>query len=639
MPGRRAAALCATALLITAPAVTAAAAPAATAAPTTPAAHAAPGTPAAPAEATPLTLETARAFTDTRVAELLEEYGAPGAAVTVVLDGEQVATAAHGYADLAARTPLDAEEHLFPTASVAKSFTAAAVLTLAGEGRLDLTEDVNTYLPEEARLPGEPVTLHDLLTHTAGFAEVIERLGGEYGTPLNEVVRTAVPERLFAPGEYPGYSNYGIALAGYIVQEVSGTPFEEYVQRSVFTPLGMEDTEFAQLADVRADRPLVTSHLADGSPVADTFLGDVPAGSAVTSAGDMARFMEALLDGGRVDGEQALAPGVAEAMLERRYETNPATTGMGYGTFQWRAGEVPLIGHGGDLTGLHTGYVVIPELGAGVFVGVNGDDATGANPLVDLRMAVVNAFADTFAPQARPAGAADPGADLSAYEGSYITSRLALSGPARLVGLFDNVTVRDAGDGTLSVSGQLAVDDRWLPVGEGVFAAENGEDLLAFVERDGEVAAIATDLNPTSVYTRTGPLGSPSLHLIVAGAALLVLVTALVPVQRSGNGFTLATRLLLTATALAAGTTVGLLVYGVADLSRAQTWLIEGSPVLTLPMTVTGALALVSTVFVGVCLARGWLRPFSRVHLPLAALAGLALAAVGAVYGMVLSPF
>ncbi|MFY7069474.1 serine hydrolase domain-containing protein [Nocardiopsis changdeensis] len=631
MPGRSAAALCAAALLITAPAITAAAAPAARAA--------APAAPAAPVEATPLTPETAREFTDTRVAELLEEYGSPGAAVTVVLEGEQVATAAHGYADLAEGTPLDAEEHLFPTASVAKSFTAAAVLTLAGEGRLDLAEDVNAYLPEEARLTGPTVTLHDLLTHTAGFAEVVERLGAEEGTPLDEVVRTAVPERLFAPGEYTGYSNYGIALAGYVVQEVSGVPFEEYVRQTVFTPLGMEDTSFEQLADVRADRPLVTSHLADGTPAGDAFIGDVPAGAAVTTVGDMARFMEALLDGGRIDGEQALAPGVAEAMLEQHAGMHPETTGMGYGTYQWRAGEVPLIGHSGDLAGVHTGYAVVPGLDAGVFVAVNGDDAAGANPLVDLRMAVVGAFADTFAPQSLPEGEPDPDADLGAYEGSYVTSRLAASGPARLVALFDNVTVRDAGDGTLSVSGALAVDDRWLPVSEGVFAAENGEDLLAFVERDGEVAAIATDMNPTSVYTRTGPLGSPSLHLVVAGAALLVLATVLVPVQRSGNGFTLATRVLLTSTALAAATAAGLLVYGVTDLNRAQVWLSEGSPALTLPMTVTAVLALVSAVFVGVCLVRGWLRPFSRVHLPLAALAGLALAATGAVYGMVALPF
>lgn len=635
MPGRSAAALCATALLFTAPAITAATAVPATAA--VPAATPAPAP--APVEATPLTPETARAFAEDRVAELLEEHGAPGAAVTVVLGGEQIATASHGYADLAEGTPMDAGEHLLPTASVAKSFTAAAVLTLVEEGRLDLAEDVNTYLPEDARLSGAPVTLHDLLTHTPGFAEVVERLGGDGDTTLAGVVRDAVPERLFAPGEYTAYSNYGIALAGYVVQEVSGTPFEEYVRQHVFAPAGMADTAFVQLADARADRPLVTSHRADGTPVEDMHIGDVPAGAAVTTTADMARFMAALLDGGRVDGEQALAPGVAEAMLERQDGMHPATTGMGYGTYQWRAGEVPLIGHGGDLPGVHTGYAVLPGLEAGVFVAVNGDDAAGANPLMDLRMAVVGAFADTFAPQGFPEGAADPDADLGAYEGSYVTSRLAASGPSQLVGLFDNVTVRDAGDGTLSVSGALAVDDRWLPAGEGVFVAENGEDLLAFVERGGEAVAITTDTNPTSVYTRTGALGSPSLHLVVAGAALLVLVTVLVPVQRSGNGFTLATRVLLASTALAAATAVGLLVYGVADLDRAQAWLIEGSPALTLPMTVTGAAALVSTVFVGVCLVRGWLRPFSRVHLSLAALAGLVLAAVGAVYGMVPAPF
>ncbi|SHJ92756.1 CubicO group peptidase, beta-lactamase class C family [Nocardiopsis flavescens] len=622
MPGRRAAALCAAVLLTTAPAVTAAA----PAAPTAP----------APREAVSLTPESARAFTDDRVAALLEEYGAPGAAVTVVLGGERVATAAHGYADLAEGTPLDAEEHLFPTASVAKSFTAAAVLTLAGEGRLDLGEDVDTYLSEGDRLPGPPVTLHDLLTHTAGFAEAVEE---QAPATLGETLRATAPERLFEPGEYTAYSNYGVALAGYVVEEVSGTPFEEYARENVFAPLGMDDTEFAQLADVRADRPLVTSHLADGTAVEDPHIGNVPAGTAVTTVGDMALFMEALLDGGRVDGEQALAPGVAEALVERRSGAHPATTGLGYGTYQRRAGESPVIGHGGDLTGLHTGYAVVPEIDAGVFVAVNGDDAAGANPMVDLRLAVLDAFVDTFAPQGYPAGAADPDADLGAYEGSYVTSRRAASGPARLVALFDNVTVRDAGDGTLSVRGALASDDRWLPVEEGVFVAENGADLLAFVERDGAVAAIATDMNPTSVYTRTGALASPSLHLVAAGAALLVLLTVLVPVQRSGTGFTLATRLALTGTALAAVAAVGLLVYAATDLAVAQVWLVEGSAALTVPMTVTGVLAAVSAALVGVCLARGLLRPFSRVHLPLAALAGLVLAAVGAVYGMVPLPF
>ncbi|MDE3723048.1 serine hydrolase [Nocardiopsis sp. N85] len=597
-------------------------------------------TPAVSAAATPLTVESAGEFTETRVAELLEEYGAPGVAVTIVTDDGPIATVAHGHADLAEGSPLDPAVHVFPTASVAKSFTAAAVLTMVEEGRLDLTEDVNTYLPEDVRLPGETITLHDLLTHTPGFAEMLERLGGDEGGELGEAVRTAVPEPLFAPGEYTAYSNYGLALAGYIVQEVSGVPFEEYARLHVFEPLGMEDTAFTQIPDARAERPVVTPHLVDGTPAEDLYIMDVPAGAAVTTVDDMARFMTALLDEGRVDGEEALPAGVVEAMLGRQEEMHPATTGMGYGTYQWRTGDSPAFGHGGDLPGIHTGYVVVPEIGAGVFVAVNGDDAAQGDPFLDLRMAVVTEFLETFAPQEPPTGAADPAADLSAFEGTYVTSRRPVSGPAKLVTLFDNVTVSDAGDGTLSVIGEFAADERWLPVSvdEGVFVAENGTDVLGFVERDGHMVAVAFDANPTNVYTRTGALGTPATHLLIAGAGLLVLLTVLIPVQRSGNGFTLATRVTLTATALAAFTGVGLLVYGIMDLHRAQIWLIERSPALTVPLTVAGVLALVSTVLVGVCLARGWLRPFSRVHLSLAALAGLAVTAIGLVYGLVISP-
>ncbi|MFC9086114.1 serine hydrolase domain-containing protein [Nocardiopsis dassonvillei] len=605
-------------------------------------AAAAPGAPtapsAAPAEAVPLNPETAREFVDTRVAELLEEHGAPGVAVTVVAGGEQVASASHGYADLATQTPMDHTVHTLPTGSVSKSFTAAAALLLAEEGEIDLHEDVNAYLPEAARLPMDGVTMHHLLTHTAGFADVLDFPSAgdtERHMSLQEVYSTLKPEELYEPGRFTAYSNHGNGLAGYVVQEVSGQPFEEYVAQNLFEPLGMDRSAFLQIYDAREVYEVPTFHLPDGSTAGDLHVSQAPAGASLASTDDMARFMLALLGDGEIDGERVLPAGVAEQMLASQHESHPEAPAVGYGTYQWRGGDSPVIGHAGDLTGMHTAYTLIPGIDAGMFVAVNGDDSVPGSPLEDLRMTVAQEFWDTFDPQAAPTGEADTGADLGAYTGTYVSSRRAASGPGQIVSLFDNMTVRDAGDGTLSVSGSMATDDRWLPLGGGRMAAENGADRLSFLEEDGEVVALATDNNATQVYERTTPLTSPITHGVVAAAGLLVLFTAFVQFRRAPDRFTVLARALASLTALSCFVAVGLVVYGLFDSHTLEQWIFGESLALTLPLAVAVPLTLATAAVAVTAWIRGWLRPAGRIHLSLVVLAATAVILTGAQYGFV----
>ncbi|WP_236568017.1 MULTISPECIES: serine hydrolase [unclassified Nocardiopsis] len=594
--------------------------------------------PAAAATDVPLTAESAEEFTRVRVAELLEEHGAPGVAVTVVADGEQLASASHGYADLSERTPLDHTAHTLPVGSVSKSFTAAAVLTLAEQGLVDLHENVNTYLPEDARLPVDGVTPHHLLTHTAGFGDVVDFPSAEdtdRHMTLAETARALVPGQLHEPGRFAGYSNQGSALAGYLVQEVSGTPFEEYVARHVFAPLGMDGSAFLQMSEARETHAVPSFHLPDGSEPEDLYISQAPAGAALSTTDDMARFMLALLGDGRIDGEQVLPAGVAEAMTAVQHEIHPRTTALGYGTYQWRGGESPVVGHGGDLVGMHAAYVIIPEIDAGLFVAVNGDDTAAGNPLLDLRMSVAKEFTDTFAPQEAPSGAPDTAADLGAYSGTYVTTRRAVGGPTQIVGLFDNVVVRDAGDGTLSASGAMTLDDRWLPVGEGHLVAENGSDQLVFLEEGGEAVALALDSNPTQVYERTTWLTSPVTHGVVAGAALLVLVVALLRFDRPRSRYALAGRVLAALTALSCLVGAGLVGYGLFDSQTLERWIFDESPALTLPLAVAAPLALATAALAALGWARGRLRVLDRVHLGVVALAAAAVVVTGAQYGFV----
>src|SRR5699024_7930584 len=288
-------------------------------------------------------------------------------------------------------------------------------------------------------------------------------------------------------------------LAGLIVEEVGGQPFEEYVHEHVFTPLGMEGTEFGQLDELAETHDLVTLHLPDGSVAVNDRIPLTAAGGAVTTTDDMARFMLALLDGGELDGERVLHPESVEMMLDRQNEYHPGGSTLGYGTYECRVGPPRGVGHGGDRGGLRTGYRLLPEIDTGMFVTDNGSDPEPEeSSLDDLRFAVLHAFADTFAPTDPPQGELDHEADLGVYTGTYATTRRPTGGVERLIPLFDSMTVRDAGDGSLRVSGAVVPEEHWLPAGKGVFVAENGTDELLFVVEDDRATSVYLGLNPTN---------------------------------------------------------------------------------------------------------------------------------------------
>src|SRR5688572_4550566 len=149
-----------------------------------------------------------------------------GAVVVIVKDGQVLLQKGYGYADVAARKPVDPELTLFRPGSVSKLFTWTAVMQLVEQGKLDLDADVNTYL--DFKVPprdGQPVTLRNFLTHTPGFEEQLKGLmfaDPASITPLRESLARWVPTRIFAAGSTPAYSNYATALAGHIVERVSG---------------------------------------------------------------------------------------------------------------------------------------------------------------------------------------------------------------------------------------------------------------------------------------------------------------------------------------------------------------------------------------------------------------------------------
>ncbi|GAB3843249.1 hypothetical protein GCM10029963_17630 [Micromonospora andamanensis] len=231
--------------------------------------------PAAPADPAALTGANVDTWLDGLLPAALARTGVAGASVAVVRDGEILTARGYGHADTGDdgtdAVPVDPDRHLFRVGSVSKLVTATAVLQLVQSGTLDLDTDIAEYLDFTVprRYP-QAVTLRHLLTHTAGFEE---RIAGLIGTADTDVdLRAALaddpPEQIYEPGTVPAYSNYGNALAGYIVQRASGTRFEEYVSGNILARAGMISSSFEQPLPAHLSDRMSNGYERVGAPAA-----------------------------------------------------------------------------------------------------------------------------------------------------------------------------------------------------------------------------------------------------------------------------------------------------------------------------------------------------------------------------------
>ena len=190
------------------------------------------------------------AFLDGIVPQQLARENIAGAVVSVVKDGKVLFAKGYGYSDVKKKTPVSTTDTLFRPGSISKLFTWTAVMQLVEQGKLDLDRDVNDYL--DFKIPPtypKPITLRNIMTHTAGFEETAQELfvgSSKDLKPLGTYLREHLPERIFPPGTTPAYSNYATTMAGYIVQRVSGQDYFDYIDEHILKPLEMTHTTFRQ---------------------------------------------------------------------------------------------------------------------------------------------------------------------------------------------------------------------------------------------------------------------------------------------------------------------------------------------------------------------------------------------------------
>jgi CubicO group peptidase (beta-lactamase class C family) len=482
-----------------------------------------------------LTKPDLEAFLDALIPAQLQNRDIAGAVVSVVKDGRILLEKGYGYADFAAKKPVVADKTLFRPGSISKVFTATAVMQLVEQGKLDLDRDVNGYLDFEIpKTYPEPVTLRRLLTHTAGFEETLKNLfvpDARSMRPLRDYLIAAMPARIFPPGKVPSYSNYGLTLAGYIVERVSGEPFEKYIAAHIFDPLRMEHSTFAQPLPEALDANMSQGYLAaeQGSRKFE-FVTASPAGALSATAADMSRLMLAFLGEGTLEGATILKPESVRAMETRQFELHPDLHAIGLILMEYSMNGQRIVGHGGDTIFFHSDMILMPDAHVGLFISYN---SAGSRP-GGGRTEVIRAFLNRYFPE--PVTASAPievktaQADGRAVSGVYSGSRRADSTLLKVAAVLGQGSVRADQNGILTIEGVQNPRGglkQWREIGPLVYREVDGPDLIAF-RRDAN--GVVTDMLPAApiqMSLRVTGFANKKVLLPVLGVSLGLLTLTL----------------------------------------------------------------------------------------------------------------
>lgn len=374
-----------------------------------------------------LTAEDLGSFLDGLVPLQIQRADIAGAVVAVTKDGKLLFAKGYGYSDVAKKTPVNAETTLFRPGSISKTFTWTAVMQQVEQGKLDLDRDVNDYL--DFKVPpafGKPITLRNIMTHTSGFEETIKDLfvhSEQDLRPNAQYLRLHMPERVYAPGVTPSYSNYATTLAAYIVERVSGQKFDDYVDEHFFKPLDMRHASFRQpLPDVLKPDMSNGYILGSGPAKPFEFVQVAPAGSLSASGVDMTHWMIMHLQNGKYGDVQILKPETAIQMHSRQQGPwSPAMDAMCLGFYEESQHGHRIIGHGGDTVSFHSDLHLILDSNVGFFVSYNSPGRDDVSP----RAVLFDKFMDRYFPElpSNVPTVATAAQDAKTVAGTYEVSR------------------------------------------------------------------------------------------------------------------------------------------------------------------------------------------------------------------------
>jgi CubicO group peptidase (beta-lactamase class C family) len=460
----------------------------------------------------------------------LESGDIAGGVVVVVKDGQVVFAKGYGYSDVAAHTPVDPERTLFRPGSVSKLFTWTAVMQMVEQGKLDLDRNVNDYL--DFHIPDRsdgPITLRNIMTHTAGFEEQIKSLitsDPKALVPLADYVRNSTPNRIFKAGSTPAYSNYATSLAGYLVQRVSGQKFDDYIDNNIFKPLGMTHASFRQPLPAALVPDMAKGYQSASQPDKPyEIVVPAPAGSLAASALDMAKFMIAHLQDGEYQGQRILQAHTAEQMHTTATTIIAPLNRMMLGFYEQNYNGHRVISHGGDTEWMHSYLHLFLDDHVGIFMSFNSLGREGAAG--HLRQTVFNNFVDRYFPGPWPNGTVSKEVQAEharLMAGFYEDSRRPDRSFMKLLELAAPAKIVVSADGSLTMSlllGAGGAPVHYREIAPFVWRDVNSGWRLAAKVENGRVARFSADqFSPFMVFEPITGLRSPAFLLPALGVAV-----------------------------------------------------------------------------------------------------------------------
>lgn len=435
----------------------------------------------------------------------------PAVSISIVKDGKLILSKGYGTANIDEEIPATGDT-LFRPGSISKLFTWTAVMQQVEAGNLDLNADVNTYL-KTFQIPNtfdEPIALKHIMTHTSGFEEGF--LGYLFSTdpndivPLNQSLAKYIPRRLNKPGEYVAYSNYATALAGLIVQNVSGIPFNEYIKQKILVPLGMMHSTFDEPLSDNLKHQSATAYKRKAGVYEEQPFEIIsnfgPAGALSTTAVDMAKFMLAHLNNGSLNGHQILKPETSILMKSRQFGTDDRLRGIGYGFFENYINGHRIVSHNGGTLHFFSDLILDAQENLGIYASYMGQKGGQA------RGEIVKIFYDHYYPAplkklTPPEGFSERAAK---YTGTYKTWRHNESTLEKVLSLVSGkVTITPTADGTLLMTG-AGRPKQFVEIGTDLFRQMDGP--LEFAFRADESGTIQDLYVGLATYSRVSSLES-----------------------------------------------------------------------------------------------------------------------------------
>jgi len=484
-----------------------------------------------------MTQQDVAAFLDGIMPQQLAREDIAGAVISVVKDGKVIFARGYGYSDVEKKKPVSPADTLFRPGSISKLFTWTSVMQLVEQGKLDLDRDVNDYL--DFKIPAtysKPITLRNIMTHTAGFEESVQELfvaDAKDLQPIGPYLQKHMPARIFPPGTTPAYSNYATTMAGYIVQRVSGQDYFDYVDEHIIKPLGMTHSTFRQpLPDALA--PLMSKGYTVASQPAKKyeFVEAAPAGSSSVSAMDMTRLMIAHLQNGKYENVQILKPETAELMHSRQFANLPEMNAMCLGFYEETRNGHRIIGHAGDTDYFHSDLHLMPDAQLGFFISYN----SAGKGEISAREAVWHAFLDRYFPielkDGSPVSTAK--SDAEQVSGRYIVSRRSQDNILSVLSVAGEFNIVPNEDGTISskdLKDMNGEPKKFREIGPMMFRDVNDQDRLGF-KKDESGNTVAVIDFPFMVFQKASGWENSAfqLPLVICSLVVLLLTVLLWPI-------------------------------------------------------------------------------------------------------------